>query len=92
MCERNSDHLPLVCAPTRDGSCNPGMCPDWELDQRPFDLQDDAQPTEPYQPRLLSSSLNGFQVSEATFLWVAKAPILRTCQGVSGISVSWAHC
>ena len=27
---------------------NPGMCPDWELNQRPFSLQVSAQSTEPH--------------------------------------------
>ena len=31
--------------PNWGSAYNPGMCPDW----RPFALQDDAQPTEPYQ-------------------------------------------
>ena len=31
---------------------NPGMCPDWELNQWPFGLEADAQSTEPYQPGL----------------------------------------
>ena len=25
--------------PTGDLACNPGMCPDWESNQRPFGLQ-----------------------------------------------------
>ena len=28
---------------------NPGMCPAWELNQQPFALRSDAQPTEPHQ-------------------------------------------
>ena len=39
--------------PTRDLSCNPGMCPDWESNQRPFGLQGGAQTTEPHQPGLM---------------------------------------
>ena len=35
--------------PARDWTRNPGMCPDQELNWRPFVLQDDAQPTEPHQ-------------------------------------------
>ena len=38
--------------PTGDLVCNPGMSPDWELNQRPFALQSSAQSTEPYQPGL----------------------------------------
>ena len=39
-------------APTRDLACNPGMCPDWESNQRPCGSQVGAQPTEPHQPGL----------------------------------------
>ena len=35
---------------TGDLACNPGMCPDWELNQRPFGSQAGAQSTEPHQP------------------------------------------
>ena len=33
--------------PTWDLACNPGMCPDWESNQRSFDSQACAQSTEP---------------------------------------------
>ena len=36
--------------PTGDLARNPGMCPDWELNQRPFGLQACIQSTEPHQP------------------------------------------
>ena len=48
MQERNIDLLPLVCALTGNQTCNPGMCPEHELNWRPFALQDNAQPTEPH--------------------------------------------
>ena len=35
--------------PTGELACNPGMCPDGELNQRPFDLQAGTQSTEPQQ-------------------------------------------
>ena len=35
--------------PTGDLACNPGMCPDWESIQLPFDLQTHAQPIELHQ-------------------------------------------
>ena len=35
--------------PTGDQACNPGMCPDWKLNQWPFGLQAGTQSTEPYQ-------------------------------------------
>ena len=38
--------------PTGDPASNPGMCPDWESNQRPFGSQAGAQPTEPHQPGL----------------------------------------
>ena len=52
MCERNINQLqrninwlPLAHAPSGDLACNPGMCSDWELNQQPFALWDNAQPT-----------------------------------------------
>ena len=35
--------------PTGDLAHNPGLCPDWESNQRPFGSQAHAQSTEPYQ-------------------------------------------
>ena len=43
----------LLHAPTGDLACNPGMCPDWQLNQRPFGSQAGTQFTEPHQPGLL---------------------------------------
>ena len=42
--------LPLAHPPTGDLACNPGMCPDWESNWRPFGSQAGAQSTEPHQP------------------------------------------
>ena len=43
----------LQCAPpTGELTRIPGMCPDWELNQRPFGSQAGTQSTEPHQPRL----------------------------------------
>ena len=36
--------------PTDDLACNPGMCPDWEVNQQPFGLQASTQTTEPSIP------------------------------------------
>ena len=48
--ERNIDHLIASCIPpTGDLACNPGMCPDWDLNLWPFGLWDNTQPTELYQ-------------------------------------------
>ena len=41
-------HVP----PTGDPAHNPGMCPDWESNQRPFSSQAGTQSTEPHQPGL----------------------------------------
>ena len=43
-----ASHVPL----TGDLARNPGMCPDWELNQRPFGSQASTQSTELYQPGL----------------------------------------
>ena len=37
---------------TGDLACNPGMCSEWELNQRPFGLQAGTQSTDPHQPGL----------------------------------------
>ena len=39
--------------PTGDLACNPGMCPDWESNQRPFGLEACAQSTELHQMGLI---------------------------------------
>ena len=36
--------------PAGDLSCNPGMCPDWELNWPPCGLQAGSQSMEPHQP------------------------------------------
>ena len=37
-------------SPTGDLARNPGMCPDWELNQQPFGSQAGTQSTERNQP------------------------------------------
>ena len=55
--EREGGKHPCVVAsrvpPTGDLAHNPGMCPDWESNQRPFGSQAGAQSTEPHQPGLI---------------------------------------
>ena len=54
MKERNiSVWLPLTWPPTGDLAHNPGMCPGWESNWRPFGSQAGTQSTEPHQPELL---------------------------------------
>ena len=43
-----ASHMP----PPRDLAHNSGMCPDWELNQRPLDSQAGTQSTEPHQTGL----------------------------------------
>ena len=38
--------------PTGDLARNPGMCPDWESNRRPFGSQAGAQSAEPHHPGL----------------------------------------
>ena len=49
--KRGRECVVASCAPpTGDLARNPGMCPDWELNQRPFGLQTCTQSTELHQP------------------------------------------
>ena len=48
-------------APTGDLACNPGMCPDWESNWRPFGLQAGAQPlshTSQGKPRIFNPEMH----------------------------------
>ena len=47
QCKRNIYRLSLLHTPTRDWTCNPGMCPDQQLNQLPSSSRNNAQPTEP---------------------------------------------
>ena len=56
------------------GPRNPGMCPDWESNQRLFGLQASTQSTEPHQPGLGHLYLNFNSTScvhkgKSQFLW-----------------------
>ena len=59
--EREGEKHPCVVAswvpPTGDLDHNPGMCPDWESNFRPFGSQAGTQSTEPYQSGLYDESL-----------------------------------
>ena len=50
--EREKHHCVVAthAPPTRDLAHNPGMCPDWESNRRPFGSQAGSQSTEPPQP------------------------------------------
>ena len=49
-CVRETSIVCLLFTPKWGSARNPGMCPDRELNQRPFRLQAGAQFTEPHQP------------------------------------------
>ena len=55
--EREEERHQCVVAshmgPTGDMAHNPGMCPDWESNLRPFGLQAGIQSTESHQPGLI---------------------------------------
>ena len=51
MCKRYCiDRLPLACPLLGTLPATLVMCPDWELNWRPFSSQASAQSTEPHQP------------------------------------------
>ena len=50
--ERNINVRLLLMCSHWDLARNPGMCPDWESNWRPFGLQAGAQSFEPHQPGL----------------------------------------
>ena len=60
MWERNTYLLPHVYAPTGDQTHNPGMCPDWELNQQSFALWDNTQPTELHLSGKFFNSFNKY--------------------------------
>ena len=48
-----ASHVP----PIGDLAHNPGICPDWELNQRPFGSQASTQSAEPHQPGQITSEI-----------------------------------
>ena len=67
--ERNINvWLPFTCPPTEDLACNPGICPDWELNQRPFGSQASTQSTEPHQPELFVFLIYFLNFSVAVYI------------------------
>ena len=72
--------------PTGDLTCNPGMCPDWELKRRPFGSQAYAQSTELNQPgtifsllKLLLKALSNLSGSHSSLLFSRRMRITRYC-------------
>ena len=64
---------------TEDLAHNPGMCPNWELNQQPFGLLASARSTESHQPGLLVSLKNSrpliFQVQFQKIIFLATRKI-----------------
>ena len=61
--EEKHQYVVASCTPpTEDLAYNPGMYPDWELNQRPFGSQDGTQSTEPYQPGWYLRNYNYFPI------------------------------
>ena len=86
--EKHQCVVASCASPTGDLARNPGMCPDWESNQRPFVSQVSAQSTEAHQsgldPKSLSSKLTRCHVvmlSEGTVL------ILTLAQSPAGSSL-----
>ena len=46
--EKHQRVVASLVPPTGDLAHNPGMCPDWELNLRPFAFQAGTQSTEPH--------------------------------------------
>ena len=60
QCERETDWMPLVCAPTGDRTHNLGVCPDGESNLRPFALRNHAtQPSHADQGKLFFEDASG---------------------------------
>ena len=59
--------------PIEDLAHNPGMCPDWELNQRPFALQFSSQSTEPQWPSFYDS----LESSDSQIkIWISALPLI----------------
>ena len=52
--EKHQCVVASCAAPTRDPPHNSGMCPDWDLNRRPFGSQAVTPSSEPHQPGLNS--------------------------------------
>ena len=73
MCERNiTSVVASRMPPARDLAHNPGMCPDWESNQRPFGSQAGAQPT-----RAISATAKWFLMYVQTLsLYIRSVPTI----------------
>ena len=71
--EREGEKYQCVVAPhippTGDLARNPGVCPDWELNQRPFGSQAHTQSTELHQPGQKSDFQKNFLLKQPAALF-----------------------
>ena len=65
--------------PNRDLACNPGMCPDWELNWRPLDSQAGAHTTEPHQSGSITKFASHPSLIIVTTLYINFWKILSQC-------------
>ena len=67
--------------PTRDWTCNLGMCPDWESNWQPFSAWNDAQTTEPHGQGKANSLMGCKQPDMLCYLWSRelKVPVFSLC-------------
>ena len=71
--------------PIGDLACNPGICPDWELNWQPFGSQAGTQSTEPHQPGLLSVFSNHIVFSWQHPCWAPASSCSRLLWVLSGL-------
>ena len=67
----------LSHAPDWELAYNPGMCPNWELNQWSLGSQAGTQSTEPHQPGQEESVPPGYSVDPASFIEKIVLPPLR---------------
>ena len=75
--ERGEKHQCVVAShapPTGDLACNPCVCPNWELNWRPFGSQDGTQSTEPHQPGLFYFSSCPLHYMSFLFMYMSGSP------------------
>ena len=73
--------------PTGDLAPNPGMCPDWESNWRPFGSQAGAQSIEPHQPGWQAFSIKGQILNISGFVYHAVSVV----QFNAGVIVKSSH-
>ena len=73
MCKRYTDCLSHT--PMGDLDCNPGMCPDWELNMQSFDSQVSTQSTELHWPGQDFGFLRNYLALAGVAQWIERWPV-----------------